>query len=431
MNNPPGQLIVLSGPSGVGKTTLAHHLIDKFKSTVFSVSTTTRPLRGSEIEGVDYFFVRREEFLEMIEKGYFLEHAEVHGHLYGTSRDWVSKELTRGASVVLDIDVQGALQIKEAFPSSILIFILTPSPDVLSSRLSSRNTDDSDVVKFRLEMAAWEISWIGSFDYYICNNRLEDSLLQVESIFRGTRLKMVNTSFPLEIIAFTPERFTGLEHWHGKRVIVTSGSTREPMDRIRFISNRSSGLMGSSMAMAFRDAGSDVLFVTGPACISGPPGVNTIPVETAKEMFDILVSEAPKADLLVMAAAVSDFKPSAFYDGKTERSGTVRLELEATPDILKELERTIECMCPVMAFSLEFGPDGEKRALGKMKRKGASAIFYNPGDMEGAGMETSSNQGILFFDDGSHVEVKRSSKRYIAELLTAAMGRYLMKGNEG
>ena len=422
---------MLAGPSGAGKTTLAHHLIKKFKFTVFSVSTTTRPLRGSEIEGEDYFFVSREEFKRMIENDYFLEYAEVHGHLYGTSRDWVRKELSSGRSVILDIDVQGALQIKEAFPSSILIFILTPSPDVLSSRLSSRNTDDPDVVQLRLEMAAWEISWIGSFDYYICNSRLEDSLLQVESILRGERLKMVNTSFPAEVIAFTPDRFIGLEHWHGKRVIVSSGSTREAMDTVRFISNRSSGLMGCSMAMAFRDAGADVLLVTGPACISGPSGVDTIPVETAKEMLETLLSEVEKADLLVMAAAVSDFKPSAFHDGKIERSGTVRLELEATQDILKELERTIDCMCPVMAFALEFGPDGEKRALEKMKRKGASAIFYNPGDVQGAGMEASSNQGKLFFDDGSCVEVKRSSKRYIAELLTAAMGRYLMKGNEG
>ena len=422
---------MLAGPSGAGKTTLAHHLIKKFKFTVFSVSTTTRPLRGSEIEGEDYFFVSREEFLRMIENDYFLEYAEVHGHLYGTSRDWVRKELSSGRSVILDIDVQGALQIKEAFPSSILIFILTPSPDVLSSRLSSRNTDDPDVVQLRLEMAAWEISWIGSFDYYICNSRLEDSLLQVESILRGERLKMVNTSFPAEVIAFTPDRFIGLEHWHGKRVIVSSGSTREAMDTVRFISNRSSGLMGCSMAMAFRDAGADVLLVTGPACISGPSGVDTVPVETAKEMLETLLSEVEKADLLVMAAAVSDFKPSAFHDGKIERSGTVRLELEATQDILKELERTIDCMCPVMAFALEFGPDGEKRALEKMKRKGASAIFYNPGDVQGAGMEASSNQGKLFFDDGSCVEVKRSSKRYIAELLTAAMGRYLMKGNEG
>lgn len=424
-------MIVLAGPSGAGKTTLAHHLVETFSSAVFSVSTTTRLARGSEIEGADYFFTGREEFLGMIESGYFLEYAEVHGQLYGTSKDWVKKELARGGSVVLDIDVQGALQIKQAFPASILIFILTPSPDVLSSRLSSRNTDDPDVVFRRMEMAAWEISWIGSFDYYICNRRLEDSLLQVESILRGERLKMVNTSFPSEVRAFTPDSFIGLEHWDGKRVIVTSGPTREAMDHVRFISNRSSGLMGFSMAMAFRDAGADVLFVTGPACISRSSGLDTIRVETAEEMLKILVKEVEKADLLVMAAAVSDFRPSAFHDGKTERSGNVRLELEATPDILEELDRTIDCMCPVMAFALEFGPDGEKRALGKMKRKGATAIFYNPGDVQGAGMEESSNQGKLFFTDGSYIEVKRSSKRYIAELLAAAMGRYLMKGNEG
>jgi len=431
LNNSPGQLIVLAGPSGAGKTTLAHHLVEKFDSAAFSVSTTTRPLRGSEIEGVDYFFAGREKFLKMVENGYFLEYAEVHGHLYGTSGDWVRKELARGGSVILDVDVQGALQIKDAFPASILIFILTPSPDVLSSRLLSRNTDDPDVVLRRMEVAACEISWIGSFDYYICNSHLEDSMKQVESIFRGERLRIANTAFPPEVRAFTPDRFNGLEHWHGKRVIVTSGPTREPLDSVRFISNRSSGLMGCSMAMAFRDAGADVLFVTGPACISRPPGVGTIPIETAEEMLEILVGEVGGADLLVMAAAVSDFRPSTCHEGKTERSRTIRLELEATHDILEELDGTIDCMCPVMAFALEFGPDGEKRALSKMKRKGADAIFYNPGDAPGAGMEASSNLGKLFFTDGACVEVKRSSKRYIAELLAAAMGRYLMKGNEG
>ncbi|MEN8209301.1 MAG: guanylate kinase [Candidatus Fermentibacteria bacterium] len=430
MNSSPGQLIVLAGPSGVGKTTLAHHLIEKFNFTSFSVSTTTRPLRGSEVEGEDYFFVSREEFHGKIESGYFLEYAEVHGHLYGTSREWVMEKLACGASIILDIDVQGALQIKDAFPASVLIFILTSSPEILSGRLSSRNTDDPDVVQRRLETAAWEISWIGSFDYYICNSRLEDSLLEVESILLGERLRILNTGFPAEARAFTPDRFAGLEHWRGKRVIVTSGPTREPMDSVRFISNRSSGLMGCSMAMAFRDAGADVLFVSGPACISRPAGVETISVETAEEMLEILLVEAPKADLLVMAAAVSDFRPSAFHDGKIRRSGNVSIELESTPDILKELDSTIGSMCPVMAFSLEFGPDGEKRALEKMKRKGAAAIFYNPGDVEGAGMEVSSNQGKLFFNDGTSLEVRRSSKMYIAELLTAAMGRYLMKGNE-
>jgi guanylate kinase len=430
LSNAPGQLIVLAGPSGAGKTTLAHHLVETFSSAVFSISTTTRSPRGSEKNGVDYFFKGREEVQEMIEKGYVLEYAEVHGHLYGTSKAWVLKELYRGASVILDIDIQGALQVKEAFPASILIFVLTPSPDVLRSRLISRNTDDPDVVRRRMETAVWETGWIGSFDYYVRNGSLEDSLLQVEAIFRGEKLKLANMGFPSEVRAFSPDSFTGLEHWRGKRVIVTSGPTREPLDRVRFISNRSSGLMGCSMAEAFRDAGADVLFVTGPACNSDPSGTDIITVETAREMLDTLMGEVERADLLVMAAAVSDFSPSDFFDGKTERAGTVELELEATPDILEELHRSVDGMCPVMAFALEFGSGGEERALRKMKRKGADAIFYNPGDIPGAGMDVSSNQGKLIFNNGSSEEVKRFSKRYIAELLAAAMGRYLTKGSE-
>ncbi|MCD4774610.1 MAG: guanylate kinase [Candidatus Aegiribacteria sp.] len=430
MSSATGQLIVIAGPSGAGKTTLAHHLVDTFSSAVFSISTTTRPPRGSEKDGVDYFFTGRDEFQKRIDDGYFLEYAEVHGHLYGTSKDWVLKELSRGASVILDIDVQGALQVKEAFPASILIFVLTSSPDVLRSRLISRNTDDPDVVRRRMETAARETGWIGSFDYYIRNDSLEDSLIQVEAIIQGEKLKLENTVFPREVRAFSPDSFRGLEYWEGRRVIVTSGPTREPLDRVRFISNRSSGLMGCSMAEAFRDAGADVLFVTGPACNSDPSGTDIVTVETAREMLDILIGEVEKADLLVMAAAVSDFSPSSFLDGKTERAGTVELELEATPDILEELHRSVKGMCPVMAFALEFGSGGEERAIGKMKRKGASAVFFNPGDIPGAGMEVSSNQGKLIFSNGSSEEVKRFSKRYIAELLAAAMGRYLMKGSE-
>jgi phosphopantothenoylcysteine decarboxylase/phosphopantothenate--cysteine ligase len=254
--------------------------------------------------------------------------------------------------------------------------------------------------------------------------------MQVEAIFRGEKLKLANTGFPPEVRAFSPDSFTGLEYWRGKKVIVTSGPTREPLDRVRFISNRSSGLMGRCMAEAFRNAGADVLFVTGPACNSDPWGTDIVTVETAREMLDILVGEVEKADLLVMAAAVSDFKPSNFFDGKTERAGTVELELEATPDILEELHRSVSDMCPVMAFALEFGSGGEERAFEKMKRKGASAIFFNPGDIPGAGMEVSSNRGKLIFSNGSAEEVKRFSKMYIAELLAAAMGRYSVKGSE-
>jgi len=430
LSSAPGQLLVLAGPSGAGKTTLAHHLVETFSSAVFSVSTTTRPARGAEKNGVDYFFTDRKEFQERIAGGFFLEYAEVHGHLYGTSSDWVKAELARGASIILDIDVQGALQVKEAFPDSLLIFVLTSSPEILRERLVSRNTDDPEAVRSRMEAAVWETGWIGSFDYYVRNENLEDACMQVEAIYKGEMLKLANTPFPPEIRAFAPEQFRGLQHWRGKRVIVTSGPTREPLDRVRFISNRSSGLMGCSMAEAFRDSGADVLFVTGPACRSDVHGVDSISVETTDEMLSVLIDQAGNAELLVMAAAVSDFRPSRFQDGKMERSGSTTLDLEATPDILEKLCSTVEGICPVMAFALEFGPDGEKRALAKMKRKGADAIFYNPGDVPGAGMEASSNQGRLIFSDGSSVEIERFSKRYIAGLLAAAMGKYLMKGSD-
>jgi guanylate kinase len=420
---------VLAGPSGAGKTTLSHHLVDTFSSAVFSVSTTTRPPRGSEIEAVDYFFVEQEEFQRRIEDGYFLEYAEVHGHLYGTSLEWVRREISCGRSVILDIDVQGALQIKETFPDSILVFILASSPEVLSRRLESRNTDDPDVVRRRMEVAAWEIGWIGSFDYFICNRSLEESLIQIEAVFRSESLRLTGISFPPEARAYSPERFEGIGYWRGKRVVVSSGPTREPLDSVRFISNRSSGIMGSCMAMALRDAGAEVIFVTGPACSSGPSGVERIAVETAEEMLDTLRSEMHGAELLVMAAAVSDFKPSSFIEGKTARTGVLSIELESTTDILMELDNSVENMCPVLAFSLEFGPDGEERALSKMKRKGAAAIFCNPGDVPGAGMEAPCNQGRLIFEDGTSIEIPRWSKRYIAELLVAAMGRYLKKGN--
>ncbi len=430
MNSSPfGRLIIIAGPSGAGKTTLSHHLVKTFDDIVFSVSTTTRPPRGSEIDGVDYFFTSNGEFRKRIKDGYFLEYAEVHGHLYGTSRKRVTEELARGISVVLDIDVQGALQVKETFPASILIFVLPPSPEILSGRLVSRNTDDTETVRRRMETAVWEIGWIGSFDYYICNDILQDSMSRVEAIFRCEKLK--NTGFPAEARAFSPASFEGLEFWREKRVIVTSGPTREPLDRVRFISNRSSGLMGSCMAEAFRDAGADVLFVTGPACSSNPSGTDIVAIETAREMRDVLAGEVENADLLVMAAAVSDFRPSSCRSGKIERSGNLQIELESTPDILEELRESTDSMCPVMAFALEFGPDGEKRAVEKMKRKGANAIFFNPGDIRGAGMEASSNLGKLIFSDGSFLEVKRFSKRYIAELLAAAMGKYFLERQSG
>lgn len=427
MNRSYGILVVLAGPSGAGKTTLAHHLVNIFQSAMFSVSTTTRSLRGSEEDGEDYFFVSREEFEKRIENGFFLEWAEVHGHLYGTSAEWVSGQLAEGRSIILDIDVQGALQVKEAFPESVLIFILPTSPEVLGDRLINRSTDDSEIILERMRAAAWETGWIGAFDYFVRNDRLEDSVKQVETILRGEENRLLNMPFPDEARVFEPDSFIGREYWKNRRIIVTSGPTREPLDDVRFISNRSSGLMGSSMAEAFRDAGSDVLFITGPTCNMNPPGVSTVNITTASDMLTILGSEVGKADLLVMAAAVSDFKPTSYMHGKMERAGEYELQLETTPDILSTLNRTVECMCPVLAFALEFGEDSEEKALKKMRRKGAYAVFLNRGDVSGIGMEATGNEGMIIFEDGSSFALNRCSKRYAAELMVAAMGRYMMK----
>lgn len=431
MNKSRGILVVLAGPSGAGKTTLAHHLVNTFRSAMFSVSTTTRSLRGSEEDGSDYFFVSREEFEKRIEKGFFLEWAEVHGHLYGTSEEWVSGQIAEGRSVILDIDVQGALQVKDAFPESVLIFILPASPEVLSDRLINRSTDDSEIILERMKAAAWETGWIGAFDYFVRNDRLEDSVKQVENILQGEGNRLVNMPFPDEARVFESDSFIGREYWKNRRIIITSGPTREPLDDVRFISNRSSGLMGSSMAEAFRDAGSDVLFVTGSTCNMNPPGVSTVNITTASDMLAVLSNEVGKADLLVMAAAVSDFKPASYMHGKMERAGECELQLKATPDILSTLNKTVECMCPVLAFALEFGEDFEEKALKKMKRKGARAVFINRGDISGIGMEATGNEGMIIFEDGSSFMIHRCSKRYAAELVIAAMGRYFMKRTGG
>jgi guanylate kinase len=407
--------------------------VDTFGEAVFSVSSTTRPRRGSERDGVDYSFISQEEFRERLRDGYFLEHAEVHGHLYGTSRCWVMEQLDSGNSVILDIDVQGAVQVKASFPSSVLIFILPPDPGILRERLSSRNTDDPAVVDRRMEVAAWETGWIGSFDYFVRNDDLECARLQVEAVYRAQGIRLDSMPFPTEALNLSPELFSGLDHWRGRSVVVTSGPTREPLDSVRFISNRSSGLMGRSLAQAFRDSGARVIYVSGPVCGPCPAGVQTLEVESASDMLEKLRETVSEADLLVMAAAVADFRPAERVKGKMSRKGSIQLELESTPDILETLHREVPGMCPVLAFALEFGPGGRERAMRKLHSKGAEAIFYNPGDERGAGMESPANRGELIFRDGRSMEVALASKRYIAQLLAAAMGRYMKEktGTDG
>ncbi len=420
-----GMLFVLAGPSGAGKTTLAHSLVDKLDGVHFSVSTTTRPARGEEVNGKDYFFVSKDEFQQRIEKSYFLEWADVHGNKYGTESSWVRQQMVKGRSVILDIDVQGAVQIKEKMPSAVLIFVLPASNDLLRKRLEQRNTDSGKTVEKRMKAAAGEVSFMGVFDYFICNNILAQAKIDIESIYLAEKMKIQNIGWPDQALDYHSGYMDGLSFWAGKRIVVSSGPTREKIDDVRFVSNRSSGLMGVSLAEAFLSAGADVVLVSGPAFNMKPPGpVRLVKVESAEDMLLSLQKEIKDADLLVMAAAVSDFAPVSSVTGKIKRQGNrLNLDLEPTVDITASLNSS----CNVLSFALEYGDDAVENARLKMKRKKSSFIFLNRGDKPGIGMETACNSGMLLFASGSEdIEIPLGSKKFVAFGITAALGREIL-----
>jgi len=189
LNRLKGLLIVISAPSGTGKTTLSHMLLREFPNMEFSVSYTTRKPRSGEINGRDYWFVDRETFEKMIEEGDFLEWAEVYGHLYGTSKSQVIKALSEGKDVLLDIDTQGALNVKKNFPEAVLIFILPPSLRELKRRLESRGTDDEETIKKRLKIAREEIRRAPLYDYVVVNDVLEIAFDNLRSIIKAEKCR--------------------------------------------------------------------------------------------------------------------------------------------------------------------------------------------------------------------------------------------------
>ena len=184
-----GHLFIVSAPSGAGKTTLVRLLLEKDPGIRVSISSTTRPPRTGENDGREYHFVDVQYFLEMVSRGDFLEWAEVHGNYYGTSRHWIEAEMSAGRDVLLEIDWQGAQQVRKAFPSAIGIFILPPSLEELKSRLSGRGTDSAETIARRIAAARDEMRHVDEFDYVIINDDLQQALDNLRSIVSATRLQ--------------------------------------------------------------------------------------------------------------------------------------------------------------------------------------------------------------------------------------------------
>ena len=188
----PGNLFVVSAPSGTGKSSLVKALLELDSRLRVSVSHTTRAPRGQEQHGREYWFTSKEEFQAMVERGDFFEHAEVHGNCYGTSRKAIEERIQGGEDVVLEIDWQGALQMKQAFPYAVLIFILPPSWEELRSRLERRGEDSAAVIELRLHNAADEMARAGEFDFVIINELFERALFDLKAIVHAQRLKYVS-----------------------------------------------------------------------------------------------------------------------------------------------------------------------------------------------------------------------------------------------
>ena len=182
-----GNLFIISAPSGTGKTSLINALVSAMTNVIVSVSHTTRPVRFGEENGVDYHFVTSEVFAQQVEDNVFLEHANVFGHSYGTSRAWVMDTLNQGIDVILEIDWQGALQVCQLM-DTVSIFILPPSRDSLQQRLRHRNQDNEATIAKRLALCAEEVSHYDAYNYLVVNDDFPQTLQQLKSVVTASRL---------------------------------------------------------------------------------------------------------------------------------------------------------------------------------------------------------------------------------------------------
>ncbi len=189
---PKGTLMVISGPSGVGKDTVLAELLKREPDLLKSVSATTRAMRENETDGVDYIFVTREQFLADIEARNMLEYAEYTGNLYGTPKGWVENKLNEGANCILKIEVQGAKQVKTLFPDCLSIFILPPGIDELKRRLQHRATEDEEQLKKRLDTALFELTCVFDYDYAVVNDNLEEAIEEIRCIILANSRRVSN-----------------------------------------------------------------------------------------------------------------------------------------------------------------------------------------------------------------------------------------------
>ena len=196
--NLTGTLYTVSAPSGAGKTSLVKALIERCAGVRVSVSHTTRDIRPGELDGVNYHFTHEDNFLSMLQRQEFLEHARVFGNLYGTSRLWVKQELTAGTDVILEIDWQGAQQVKQLLPDTRCIFIMPPSRETLEQRLNARGQDNASVIAARMAEAVEEMSHYVDSDYLVVNQDFEEALGDLQAIVSSMRLRTARQSQVLQ-----------------------------------------------------------------------------------------------------------------------------------------------------------------------------------------------------------------------------------------
>src|SRR5699024_1777045 len=185
-----GFLLVISGPSGVGKGTVLHDLMNTQTNLVYSVSATTRKKRDGEIEGVSYFYISHEEFEKMIEEDKFLEYAHVHNNYYGTPKDFVENKINEGKIVILEIDVQGAINIKKNTDNGVFIFLAPPSLTELKNRIVGRGTETDEEIKIRMNNAKKELEYIKDYDYMVINDHLNSAITSGNEIINAEKHKV-------------------------------------------------------------------------------------------------------------------------------------------------------------------------------------------------------------------------------------------------